>query len=190
MAYGYRLNVEDIFLKQADKCWERAKKNMVEIQDEDPLTVEQLPFMGPNDEQCISDCIFAVIGWAICLESYVNLAWNTDEKTKDKLNEFSRKNTSEKLKFILKENEIGLSDKNWLADIKQLFNERNNLVHFKEIIEYVGFSFAPKYQKDLSLENLTKYRRALEEAIKIVSDTVGLESRLLDGDFELFYYDE
>ncbi len=190
MTYGYRLNVEDVFLKHADECWQRAKNSMVEIEDAVPETGARFFFLGPDCEQCISDSIFAVTGWAICLESYVNLAWNTDEKTRHEFGKFREKNTLEKLKYILKGNAIDLSDKNWLADIKQLFKQRNDLVHFKKIIEYVGFGFAPEYQKNLSQENLKKYRNALEQAIKILSETVGLESRLLESDFELFYYDE
>ncbi|WP_206598067.1 hypothetical protein, partial [Sulfurovum riftiae] len=85
---------------------------------------------------------------------------------------------------------IDLSDKNWLADIKELFVARNNLVHFQEVMEYVGFTFAPQYQKDLSQDNLSKYRKALEEAIKLLSTTTGVETRLLNGDFELFSYED
>lgn len=190
MSYGYRINVESIFLKHADECWQRANKNMDDIEDENPKTMERSTFKGPKTEQCISDCIFALTGWAICLESYVNLAWNTCDKTKDKTEDLKIKNTSDKLKIILKENNIDRSDKNWLANIKELFIKRNDFVHFKEVVKYAGFTFAPTYQKDLSLKNLQNYRNALEEAINLLSTTVGLEAKFLDGNFELFYYDE
>ena len=187
MSYGYRLNVEDIFLKNADECWVRAEKNMVLVRDEDGPTTEDISFIGPRSEECISDCVFAVTGWAICLEAYVNLAWNTDDKTKNMKDELRSKNTYDKIKYILKENAIDLSDKNWLTDINQLFTTRNNLLHFKDIIEYVGFCFAAEYQKSLSKKNLKLYRNALEEAIKVLSNTVKLDSKLLNGDFEIFY---
>ncbi|WP_206598053.1 hypothetical protein, partial [Sulfurovum riftiae] len=99
MAYGYRLNVEDVFLQHADKCWAKALKKMEEIEDEDPETGKSFTFLGPKRKKSISNCIFAVTGWAICLESYVNLAWNTDDKTKNQKDEFKQKNTHEKLKY-------------------------------------------------------------------------------------------
>ena len=190
MAYSYRLNVEDIFLKYADECWQRAKSNMKEIKDEDPETNKEIIFLAPDDEQTISDCVLAIVGWAVCLESYVNFVWKTDEEIKDNKDDFENKNTSEKLKYILKSKEIDLSDKNWLAGIQQLFLARNNLVHFKDIVKHQGFSFAPKYQKDLSLNNLEKYRSALKEAIKSLNHISGQESKLLNGKFEIFYYDD
>jgi hypothetical protein len=190
MAYGYRLNVEDIFLQHADKCWKKALKNMDMIEDQDPETAKGFTFLGPKKKKSISNCVFAVTGWAICLESYVNLAWNTNETTQNKKDLFREKNTVEKLKYILKEDGIDLSDKNWLSGIKDLILARNNLVHFKEVIEWVGFSFAPKYQKDLSQENLQRYRDALEEAIRLLSTTAGVEARLLKGDYCLFTYED
>ena len=190
MAYGYRLNVEDIFLKNADKCWKKALKKMKKIEDLDENTGKEFTFLGPKSKKCIYNCVFAVTGWAICLESYVNLSWNLNEKTKNQEELFRRKNTYEKLKHILRENDIDLSNKNWLSDIKQLILARNNLVHFKEVIEYVGFSYAPKYQKDLSKENLSRYRNALEQAIIYLSKVAGIEARLLNGKYKLFTYEE
>ena len=57
-------------------------------------------------------------------------------------------------------------------------------------MEYIGFTFAPEYQKNLSQKKLLKYRQALEEAIKLLSITTGLEANLLNGDFKLFSYEE
>ena len=125
MAYGYRLNVEDIFLKHADECWIRAEKNMVLVKDEDAPTAKDISFIGPRSEECVSDCVLAVTGWAICLEAYVNLAWNTDIQTKDLKDELRSESTYNKIKYILRVNDIDRSDKNWLAGIKQLFETRH-----------------------------------------------------------------
>ena len=190
MTYGYRLNVEDIFLKHADDCWHKAKTNMVKIKDTIPETGKQIVFIGPEEEECVSQCVQAIVGWAICLESYVNLSWNSFEKTKNNPEQIIKLNTYEKIKKIFRYANIDVSKINWLVDIKELFLQRNKLVHFKETITYYGFSFAPEYQKDLSKANLKKYRNALEKAIKKIGSITGLDTKLLRGKYELFFYDE
>jgi len=188
MTYGYRLNVEDLFLKHADECWNHAQKSMVEISDEKPETGEGIVFIGPKGEKCVSQCVQAVVGWAICIESYVNLSWNSYEKTRTEPEKLKALSTYEKIKCILKYADIDLSDKYWLADIKELFLQRNHLVHYKETITYYGFTFAPKYQKDLSKSKLSRYRKAVEQAIMAIGSVAGIETKLLRGEYELFYY--
>ncbi len=190
MTYGYRLNVEDIFLKHADDCWHQAELNMSEIQDEIPETGEQVVFVGPINEECISQCVQAIVGWAICIESFVNLSWNSYISTKNDTENLRRLSTYDKIKHIFKEANIDMGDKYWLADVKKLFSQRNKFVHFKETITYYGFSFAPEYQKDLSRKNLTTYRFALEQTIELLGTISGVDTKLLNAEYELFYYDE
>jgi len=177
MTYGYRLNVEDLFLKHADECWNYAQTSMVEISDAIPETGKEIVFIGPEDEECVSKCVQAIVGWAICIESYVNLSWNSYEKTQTEPEKLRALSTYEKIKRILKYADIDLSDKYWLADIKELFLQRNNLVHYKETITYYGFSFAPEYQKDLSKSKLSKYRKAVEQTIAAIGSIAGIETK-------------
>lgn len=190
MAYGFRLNVEDIFLKNAEESWNKAIPLMSDIEDEDIETFKTFYFKGPNDEESISHCIFALTSWAICLESFVNLAWNTNQYTQDDKENLKKYNTLQKIKHLLKINNHELSRYNWIADIKKLFKERNDLLHYKDIIEYQGFTFASKYQKTLSYENLKSFRKAVFKCIETIAQIDGLETKLLNTEYALFTYDE
>ena len=74
MSYVFRLNVEDIFLKNAEESWNKSILLMSDIEDENIDSMERFYFKGPKDKESISHCVFALTGWAICLESFINLA--------------------------------------------------------------------------------------------------------------------
>lgn len=190
MSYGFRLNVEDIFLKNAEESWNKSILLMSDIEDENIDSMERFYFKGPKDKESISHCVFALTGWAICLESFINLAWNTNEYTQDDEENLKKYNTLQKIKHLLKINDYELSRYNWISDIKRLFKERNDLLHYKDIIEYQAFTFATKYQKILSYENLKSFREAVFKCIEIIAQIDGLDTKLLNTEYELFTYDE
>jgi len=194
MAYGYRLNVEDIFIEAADSCWEKAKYEMQEIHDEDPKTAKTFVYRSPVTPKGISYAVQAVIGWAICFESHVNFAWNETIARKIPSPELNKTllrqiNSIQKAKEILKFSNISLEDKTWIPGIKNLFELRNQLVHFKEPIEYVGFSFAPKFARDFKEENLNNIRTSLHDAIVDVSKAANIRFEFINGSYEPIHYD-
>lgn len=83
MTYGYRLNVEQLLLKNANESWLKASKLLVSVKHSDPETAKDITLISPNfdDEKTISLCIEAVLGWAISTEAFVNLAWKNTSST-------------------------------------------------------------------------------------------------------------
>ena len=195
MTYGYRLNIEDIYIKSADEHWTIAKQEMKEISDEDPATSETRTFRSPTSDKGISSSVQAIVGWAICFESFINSAWNLSIANKmpsSNLNKelMKKLSTIEKMKEILRQNNIALNDKSWISDLTSLFQLRNRLVHFKDTIEYVGFSFAPEFAKDFEENKLNTYRKALNDAIVEVGNAVDLRTEFLHGTYEIQTYEE
>ncbi len=195
MTYGYRLNIEDIYLKSADEHWVVARDQMVEINDENPETEEVTTFNAPTSPEGLSSSVQAVVGWAICLESFINLAWNMSVANRMPsigLNKYlmKRLSTIEKLKEILKMHEVSLEDKSWLVDLDSLFQLRNRLVHFKDTLEFVGFAFAPSYTKYFEENRMRVFRQALSDAICEVGSIVDMRTDFLNGDYEVVTYEE
>jgi len=195
MSYGYRLNIEDIYLKSADEHWEMAKKEMVEVRDEDPISAETIKFRAPTSSEGISSSVQAIVGWAISLEAFVNLAWNMSVAEKMPSSNLNNKlmrqlSTIEKLKEILRQSEVELENKYWLSELKSLFELRNKLVHFKSTVEYVGFSFAPEFMKDFEEKRMEKYRDSLACAVREIGLVVEVQTDFIEGNYNVVYYDE
>ena len=193
MTYGYRLNIEDIYLKSADQHWSIAEKEMVEVIDSNPATGKIRKFYAPESPEGVSSSVQAIVGWAIVLEGFVNLAWNlsiTNKIPSSKLNKFlmRRLETMEKLKEILRQHNVSLNDKSWLSDLKNLIALRNKLVHFKLTTVYVGHGFAPEYTKDFEKNQMSKFRRALSSAIKEVEAVLDIRTSFINGDYEVIGY--
>ncbi|WP_053057092.1 hypothetical protein [Vibrio parahaemolyticus] len=107
MSYGYRLNVEQLLLKNANKSWLEAAQNLVSVRHSDPETAKDIMLMSPafDDEKTISLCIESVLGWAIATEAFVNLAWQNTPSTSG-LDEKQFRGTVDKIKHLCKTNEI------------------------------------------------------------------------------------
>ena len=60
------------------------------------------------------------------------------------------------------------------------------MLHYKDIIEYQAFTFAPKYQKILSYENLKSFREAVFKCIETIAQIDGLDTKLLNTEYELY----
>lgn len=191
MSYGYRLNVEQLLLKNANRSWLEADKNLVSVRHSDPVTAKDIMLMSPafDDEKTISLCIESALGWAIATEAFVNLAWQNTPNTSG-LEEKLFKSTVDKIKYLCKTNEINYGSLKWRDDLVDLFKLRDYLVHYKDPITYIGFSFAPKYQRDFCQKNMTRYQLSVMSLMEVLGGKLGMDISFLTGEFELFYYSE
>ncbi|PSV23507.1 hypothetical protein C0W44_01570 [Photobacterium leiognathi subsp. mandapamensis] len=191
MSYGYRLNVEQLLLKNANKSWLEAAKKLVSVRHSDPETAKDITLMSPafDDEKTISLCIESVLGWAIATEAFVNLAWQNTPSTSG-LDEKQFRGTVDKIKYLCKTNEINYGSLKWRDDLVELFKLRDYLVHYKDLITYIGFSFAPKYQRDFCSKNMEKYQSSVMSLMEVLGGKLGMNISFLAGEFELFYYRE
>lgn len=191
MTYGYRLNIEDIYLEAADSYWAQAKSEMKDVKELDLVTKNvHVSFRAPDTDLGMKSAIQAVVGWAICLEAFVNHAWSQSiakQMPSSKLNEIAMKqlNTYEKTKEILRNAKIGLDDKPWLADLKSLFELRNYLVHYKEEEEFIGYSFAPHYLKLFEENRMKSYRSALREVVLAIGGVVVVRTDFISGSYKV-----
>ncbi|MCG9777200.1 hypothetical protein [Photobacterium damselae] len=191
MSYGYRLNVEQLMLKNANEKWQKAFDQFVSVRDSVPETGVDFYINAPDthDDSTISLCIEAVLGWAISAEGFINLAWQTCPHTKQ-IDERDYKSTISKIKHLCKVNDINYGSLSWRDSLSQLFELRNSLVHFKVPITYVGFSFAPKYQQDFSDINMLRYQKSVISLINDLGKKLNMDVSFTSGNYELFYYDE
>ncbi|HGS5787507.1 TPA: hypothetical protein ACMDWQ_003506, partial [Vibrio cholerae] len=191
LSYGYRLNVEQILLKNANESWLEASKQLVSVRHSDPQTAKDITLISPgvDDEKTISLCIEAVLGWAIATEAFVNLAWQNTSSTAG-LEERQFKGTVDKIKYLCNTNGINYGSLKWRDDLVELFKLRDYLVHYKDPITYIGFSFAPKYQRDFCRQNMEKYQSSVMNLMKVFGEKLGMDVSFLAGEYELFYYSE
>ena len=195
MTYGYRLSIEDLYFKSADEHWKIAKKEMSIINDTDPNTVTTKSYRAPISEKGVSSAVQAVVGWAISLEAFVNLAWNLSIAPNIPTKNLNKKlikhlNTIEKIKEILNLHQVSLENKSWLSELKYLFDLRNKLIHFKSSLKYVGFSCAPDFIKDFEESRLNSYRMATVNAIEEIGKVIEMRTDFLNGNYKIIYYDE
>jgi len=192
MTYGYRINLEQILLKRADEAWSFIKDDFKSVPDSDPITGQSSDFIGPEfeNEAVILACIDCVLGWALTVESSINLIWITNEKTQDIDEKSIRGGPIVKFKELCKQNEVKLDTASFIADLKKLIAIRDELVHFKKPVTYVGFSFAPQYQHDFSLENMNRYQKGVHSLIKFLSLNFNMKSDFLYGKYTFFYTTE
>ena len=192
MTYGYRINLEQILLKRADEAWLSVKEDFKLLPDADPETGQSQSFYGPEfeNEVVLLSCIDCVLGWALAVESFINFVWITNINTQD-INERSIKGGPvAKFKELCRRNDVNLDRINFIADLKKLITVRDELVHFKKPITYVGFSFAPQYQHDFSLLNMEKYQKSVHSLIKFLGVTFNVNYAFLNGEYSFFYSSE
>ncbi|MGF1713331.1 hypothetical protein L4D08_00260 [Photobacterium chitinilyticum] len=191
MSYGYRLNVEQLLLKNANESWLNASKRLVAVSHSDPETAKDITLISPDfdDEKTISLCIEATLGWAISTEAFVNLAWQNSPSTVG-LDEREFKGTVAKIKHLCKTNGLNYGSFKWRDHLVELFKLRDYLVHYKEPITYIGFSFAPKYQRDFCRQNMENYQLAVMSLMEELGRKLGMDISFLAGEYDLFYYSE
>lgn len=189
MTYGYRLNVEQLMFKRANASFEAAREKMTDVPDSVPETGESYFFKGPGfeNDETIALCIEAIIGWAVALEAFVNLIWTSHPKTKY-IDERKSGNTIEKLRKLYKAEELSYGDLVWRCSICDLFEMRNYLVHYKELVVYVGFSFAAKFQHDFAEKNMQKIQEDVVCALKDMSVVFDIDAGFVDGNYDHLVY--
>ena len=191
MTYGYRLNVEQLLLKNANEYWEEASTKFVEVSDSVPETGAALTILAPefDDDKTISQCIQAVLGWSIATEAFINLVWQNCPDTAE-IDERNFRGTVSKIKHLCKTVQIEYGAVSWRGNLVELFNLRDHLVHYKDSITYVGFSFAPKFQRDFSKEFMKGYQNAVICLFKMFGEFFNVDISFLNGEYDLFFYDE
>ncbi|WP_172116444.1 hypothetical protein [Halomonas hibernica] len=189
MTYGYRLNVEQLMFRRANNNFDEAKKKMVEVPDSVPESGKPYSFKGPGfeDDETIALCIEAVLGWAISFEAFVNLVWNTHPIAKEE-DEKSYGSTIAKLKKLYKISQLPYGDLSWRAGIQDLFDMRNYLVHYKDPVVYIGFSFAAKFQHDFSEKSMQSIQQDVLCALKEIGGLFGVEAGFVDGNYDHLVY--
>lgn len=189
MTYGYRLNVEQLMFKRANASFEAAREKMIDVPDSVPETGKPYFFKGPGfeDDETIALCIEAIIGWAVALEAFVNLTWTSHPKTKG-INERSAGSTIDKLKKLYKAEGLSYGDLVWRCGIHDLFEMRNYLVHYKDLVVYVGFSFAAKFQHDFSEKNMHKIQEDVICALKDMSSVFHVDAGFVGGNYDHLVY--
>lgn len=175
--------------KRANDNFESARKKMVDVPDSVPETGKPYFFKGPGfeDDETIALCIEAIIGWAVALEAFVNLTWTSHPKTKC-INERSYGNTIAKLKKLYNAEGLSYGDLVWRCGIYDLFEMRNYLVHYKEVVAYVGFNFAAKFQHDFSERNMQKIQKDVVCALKDMGVVFDIDAGFVDGNYDHLVY--
>lgn len=192
MTYGYRLNVGDVFFRLADLEHKRACIGEVK----DFRGTQEVSFLGPKDNEAVASCVVAIVGWAVAVESVINLAWNhlVTPQIPTKLGPTLLKQlrTMEKLDYLVKEvAPAEIARPQWQGKVAELFELRNRFVHFKEEVVYQGFEFAPPLARTLSHERLLSLREAAAEAVRYLSTKDDrLRTDYLDGKYVVAYDEE
>lgn len=190
MAYGHRLNIEDIFFELAERNYNIASglSGMVRHDSEDGL--EDLSFRGYPTDEGLAAASIAVVGWATALEAFTNLAWNAtianslpEGKIRDMV--IKQLSTPEKLGEVLRSFKVDLGLLTWWPNIKNLFQLRNELVHYRHQVVYQGFCFAPLISRRLSEASLVSVREAAVIAIRELGTHCSLRTGFLDGEYEI-----
>ena len=194
MAYGYRLNAEDVFFRLAETEFAKAEKMARKIEHSDPVSGDDQPFFGYPDEEAIVSASIAVVGWATCFEAFVNSAWNqhvTPKCPTEKVSTFVIKgmSTIEKAKELLKMFSVDTRPIVWLADLNQLYSVRNRVIHYKEEVAFQGFSMAAQWEIDLSQERCRAFRTAIISAITLIGKKADIRTNFIQGSYELVYID-
>lgn len=176
-------------LRRANTKFDEAKKRMVEVPDSVPESGETYFFKGPRfeDDETIALCIEAFLGWAVSFEAFVNLAWNSHPIAKEE-DERSCGSTIAKLKKLYRISGLNYGSSSWRAGVQDLFDMRNYLVHYKDEVVYIGFSFAAKFQHDFSEKSMQKIQHDVLSAIKEVGELFGVEAGLIDGNYDHLVY--
>lgn len=195
MTYGYRLNVEDVFFRMADREYERALAGMDELANGLDRGGSPRLFVGPASDESAASCVLAVVGWAVGLEAFVNQVWNLSVAPRIPTVSLRKKllrtlSTPEKIEAFLQLSGCGDSRPDWISGVAQLIELRNKFVHYKQDVSYTGFEFAPRTIFDLRREKLDKLREMTGLAVEYLAAACAgaqLRTEFVDGQFELAF---
>ena len=189
MSYGYRLNAEQIFFRLADESFEKAEQTAAPIEDAD-MKGNPLSFVGYPTDEGLASAVLAVVGWAACLESFVNLAWNKSIGEKLPSPRINRQllkslSTLDKAKEILiLHQQDPKSLPHWRA-LQSMIDVRNRFVHYKDNVVYQGFEFAAPWERELSQKHCREFRTAISGFISLLANCCNLDSSFTTGTFSI-----
>jgi len=190
MAYGHRLNIEDIFFELAEKNYKIASELSGMVQHDSADGLKDCSFRGYPTDEGLAAASIAIVGWATALEAFTNLAWNAtvaDTLPKGKIRDLVIKqlSTPEKLGEVFRGFDIDLGLLTWWPDITNLFQLRNELVHYRHQVVYQGFCFARVISRRLSEVSLVSVRNAAICGIRELGIRADLRTGFLEGDYEI-----
>jgi hypothetical protein len=197
MAYGFRLNVEAVYWREAIKHFETAKESVVERDHCDPITNVDSTFKGYSNDDALAPACMAVVCFAICVEAAVNYVWNevvspkypNDRGRKKALRTY---HVTDKISDISELHDgsqfTGFSSSE-IKKLKELFDLRNRFVHFKEMIEFTSFSSASEVELLLAWDEMIEFQTVSKKAISWLSTCSSLDPEFLEGDFEVVTID-
>jgi hypothetical protein len=201
MAYGYRLNVEDVFFRMADREYQKALTAMAPIRDSSVVDDGYESFIVPTSDAAVASCALAIVGWAVATESFVNHIWNSFVAPRIPTRTLREKlirslSAPDKILEIITVGQDPQSHREgeappkpgWLKDIAELMDLRNHFVHFKGGMHYQGFGYVPPVVRDLNRARLDRLRTSLAAGLRFLS-TVTPENQFrvsfLDGEYQI-----
>lgn len=189
MSYGYRLNAEQVFFRLAEESFAKAEQDAGSIEDTDKKRIAK-SFIGYPTDEGLASAALAVVGWAACLESFVNLAWNKAIGAKLPSPRINRQllkslSTLEKAKELLLLHDHDPKSLTCWSKLQSLIDIRNRFIHYKDNVVYQGFEFAAPWERELSQENCKQFRAALSEIIVLIGKFSDLDSSFTDGIFTI-----
>ncbi len=189
MAYGHRLNLEDIFFDLAEQHFKAASLLAGKVRHEDADGVDD-SFRGYPTDKGLAAVSIAVVGWATSLEAFVNLAWNSSiaptlPEGKIRKTVMRSLSTKDKLHEVLLFHGVDPCNFEWWPNIQALYSLRNELVHYKHEVTYQGFSFAPRIAIRLAEKTILEVREAAISAVRELGKHGDLRTGFVDGDYEI-----
>lgn len=189
MSYGHRLNLEEVFFALAESKFAEASATKGEVRHRNPESDVDESFLGYPTEDGLAAVSIAIVSWATSLEAFTNLVWN--EVMAPRIPEgtirsmaIKQLSTVDKLKEIFGLCLFELGSAVWWCRIRNLFEVRNRLVHFKDEVVYQGFSFADPIRRALPEEVVLRIRDAVIECISELGRLSGARTDFTRGDYE------
>lgn len=192
MAYGFRLNLEAVYWREAMQYFETAKENVVEREHRDPMTAVVSTFKGYSNHDALAPACMAVVCFAICLEAAANYVWNevvgpkypNDRGRKKALKTYKIDEKLKDISELYNGSEGGdLSSVN-MKTINRLLDLRNRFVHFKEMIAFQSFASAAEVELLLAWDEMVEFQTVSKNVILFLSNCSSLDANFLVGDFE------
>lgn len=189
MSYGHRLNLEEVFFALAESKFAEATASKGKVQHRNPETDADESFVGYPSEEGLAAISIAIVSWATSLEAFTNLVWN--EVLSPRIPEgtirslaIKQLSTVEKLKELFGVFSLEVGGVVWWPHIRQLFEIRNRLVHFKDEVVYQGFCFADPTRRSLNEDVVLRLRESVISCITALGRLSGARTDFTHGDYE------
>lgn len=205
MSYGYRLNLEPIYISEAKKSLDKAlvfRSYLENISDDFLnisnfiLTLKRHYFVKANsisgdvymdiESLMYGELVKAVIFTTLAYEAYLNLIYrksdiwlNDSTRMEDEIFNYL-KNTKRREVFRKSFEKIHQDSRRFQKAIdilEKLYDTRNLLVHYKSGVTYQGFSFKTQLEELLEYEKVENYFKVLNNFIVETSELFNIDSK-------------